>query len=198
MIKFKESMIYFHKDHSIRWMSETIEFNKGWHPYREVSTKLGYETDMIDAIESEHGIFVWSPVFSNVHVGWYYEEPQIIVDGESYPHTEAYFQSQKSLGTVGHKQAKEEIKKSQPIDSYYLGRNYLMRKDWDTIKGSVMKKGVREKFKDSKLRSILLDTADYPIVQLKNCSTWGSGIDGKGANLLGEILMDLRREIRSK
>jgi ribA/ribD-fused uncharacterized protein len=179
-------------------MSEIIEFKQGWHSYREVSIKLGYETDMIEAIEKEHGIFVWSPVFSNVHVGWYYEEPQIIVDGETFPHTEAYFQSMKSFGTVGHKQAKEEIKRSQPIDAYYLGRNYLMRKDWDTIKASVMKRGVREKFKDSLLRSILLDTENYPIVQLKACSTWGSGTDGKGDNLLGAILMDLRKEIRSK
>lgn len=197
-MKFKESMIFFHKDHSIRWMSEEVKFKKGWHSYREVSTKLGYEMDMIEATEREHGIFVWSPIFSNVHVGWYYEEPQVVVDGETFPHAEGYFQSMKSFGTIGHKQAKEEIKKSKPIDAYFLGRNYLMRKDWDTIKGGVMKKAVREKFKDSELKSILLSTRDYPIVQIKNCSTWGSGTDGKGDNLLGVILMDLRKEMKSK
>ena len=57
------------------------------------------------------------------------------------------------------------------------------------------RQSVRAKFTQSEpLRSLLLSTRDFPVVQLKpDDGFWGSGKQGKGRNMLGQLLMDLRR-----
>ena len=48
------------------------------------------------------------------------------------------------------------------------------------------------------LRAILLGTGDVRIVEhTTNDSYWGDGGDGSGRNRLGEILMQVREELRA-
>jgi len=72
--------------------------------------------------------------------------------------------------------------------------------DWSQIKYDRMRKVLRAKFtQHDDLRKILLSTGDARIVEAGrvanavNC-TWGE-VNGKGKNMLGVLLMDLRAEL---
>lgn len=70
---------------------------------------------------------------------------------------------------------------------------------WEERKVTVMRELVRQKFQDPALARQLLDTDDQV---LQEGNTWGDrfwGIDfgsGQGANTLGQILMEVRAELR--
>ncbi|GAC1460898.1 MAG: hypothetical protein PVS3B2_21860 [Candidatus Dormibacteraceae bacterium] len=72
-----------------------------------------------------------------------------------------------------------------------------LRPDWESIKVSVMLKVVRAKFSQhEELRSLLLSTAQARLVEhTENDGYWGDGGDGRGRNMLGQILMQVRREL---
>jgi predicted NAD-dependent protein-ADP-ribosyltransferase YbiA (DUF1768 family) len=62
-----------------------------------------------------------------------------------------------------------------------------------------MEWGLREKFKDEKLKEMLLQTGEEELVE---SNTWGDiywGVcNGKGQNNLGKLLMKIRSEIRGE
>ncbi len=60
-----------------------------------------------------------------------------------------------------------------------------------------MREAVRAKFTQSEsLKQLLLATHPHPLVQLKpGDDVWGTGPSGKGQNLLGVILQNLRSEL---
>jgi ribA/ribD-fused uncharacterized protein len=82
-----------------------------------------------------------------------------------------------------------------------LGRKVYLRKDWDIIKISVMKRFLEQKFRIPELRDKLLSTGDATLIEGNywHDNYWGDcsckkceGI--QGANHLGKLLME-RREI---
>lgn len=79
------------------------------------------------------------------------------------------------------------------------GRKVTMRQDWDHIKDGVMEICVRDKFKDPRLRHLLLATGD---ADLEEGNDWGDiywgVVNGHGENKLGKILMKIRRELRGE
>jgi ribA/ribD-fused uncharacterized protein len=81
-----------------------------------------------------------------------------------------------------------------------MGRSHKrpLRKDWENVKDRIMHEAVLAKFSQhADLREMLLGTGDAKIVEhTENDSYWGDGGDGKGKNMLGQILMKVREELR--
>ena len=80
--------------------------------------------------------------------------------------------------------------------SKMYGRSCHIRKDWDSIKENLMWDLIRHKFQDNDLRDKLIATNHSLLVEGND---WGDtfwGIcNGKGKNLLGELLMRMRAEV---
>lgn len=78
-----------------------------------------------------------------------------------------------------------------------LGRRCAVRADWDTVKIDVMREILRQKFTSPALRAKLLATDDAELIE---GNTWGDrfwGVcDGRGQNWLGQLLMQLRAQLR--
>jgi len=95
-----------------------------------------------------------------------------------------------------------ELEKRKPVLSMTAGqakrygRTLDLRDDWDDIKLSLMESFIRQKFNQEPLRSKLLLTEDFELIE---GNSWGDtfwGVcDGIGLNHLGELLMKIRNEI---
>ena len=123
----------------------------------------------------------------------------IELDGLIWPTSEHYFQAQKFAGT----EFAEEIRRAKsPMIAARMGRDRSkpLRADWERAKDEVMRRAVRAKFtQHARLREILLATGDALIVEhTRNDSYWGDGGDGQGRNMLGQILVSVREELRGK
>ena len=77
-------------------------------------------------------------------------------------------------------------------------RKRPLRRDWESVKDSIMREAVLAKFtQHADLREKLLGTGDAEIVEhTDRDSYWGDGGDGSGHNMLGRILMSVRDELR--
>ncbi|WP_295029825.1 NADAR family protein [Shewanella sp.] len=72
-----------------------------------------------------------------------------------------------------------------------------IRQDWDIVKEEIMLRGLREKFKSTELKDILLSTGKKELVENSPYDKyWGIGPNGKGKNKLGVLLMELRAELK--
>ena len=121
----------------------------------------------------------------------------IEIDGRYWPTVEHYFQAQKFTDTTH----QERIAYARtPKEAKALGwdRQIPIRPDWDQIKDEVMLAAVRQKFAThEKIRNILLSTGDERLVEnAPSDDYWGCGADGAGKNRLGQILMQVRSELR--
>jgi ribA/ribD-fused uncharacterized protein len=121
----------------------------------------------------------------------------IELDGKTWPTSEHYFQAQKFAGTE-HAEAIRQA--NSPMVAARMGRSraHPMRTDWEAVKDDVMRSAVRAKFTQHlELRETLLSTGNATIVEhTANDSYWGDGGDGRGRNMLGQILMEIRDELR--
>jgi N-glycosidase YbiA len=123
----------------------------------------------------------------------------IRLKGKLWPTSEHYFQAQKFAGTPH----EEEIRQANsPMIAARLGRSRKrpLRRDWESVKDTVMREAVLAKFtQHADVRAILLGTGDAEIVEhTTNDSYWGDGGDGTGKNKLGQILMSVREELRTQ
>nr|WP_310487912.1 NADAR family protein [Chamaesiphon sp. VAR_69_metabat_338] len=120
------------------------------------------------------------------------------LDGEQWQTSEHYFQAQK----FEDKAYKTKIRKSNsPMLAAQMGRDrkQKLRRDWESVKVSVMRAAVLAKFTQHEdLRVLLLSTGDSKLVEhTENDDYWGDGGDGSGKNMLGRILMQVRELLRS-
>jgi ribA/ribD-fused uncharacterized protein len=121
----------------------------------------------------------------------------IEIDGRSWPTTEHYFQAQKFPGT----EREEAIRLAKsPMIAARMGRSraFPLRADWEQAKDEIMRRALTAKFtQHPKLRELLLSTGDAELVEhTRNDSYWADGGDGSGRNRLGELLMEVREELR--
>ena len=119
------------------------------------------------------------------------------LDGKVWPTSEHYFQAQKFAGT----EFEEEIRRvTSPMIAARMGRDRSkpLRADWERVKDEVMRRAVLAKFtQHAELRDALLATGDAMLVEhTRNDSYWGDGGDGRGRNMLGQILVSVREELR--
>lgn len=70
-------------------------------------------------------------------------------------------------------------------------------KDWSKIKVPRMYNVLKIKFSDNELKNKLIDTRDSILIEnSKSDAFWGIGKNGKGKNMLGNLLMKVREEIK--
>ena len=122
----------------------------------------------------------------------------IQLKGKSWPTSEHYFQAQKFAGTP----MEEQIRLAEsPRQAFRLGRSrtYALRADWEAVKEDVMREAVRAKFtQHAELAEILLSTGDAILAEhTPRDHYWADGGDGNGLNRLGQILMEIRHELRT-
>jgi ribA/ribD-fused uncharacterized protein len=79
-----------------------------------------------------------------------------------------------------------------------IGKNIVIRFDWDSIKDNIMYYGLTQKFKDDELMDKLISTKDSKLIEgnLWHDNYWGSCFcekcGYKGKNKLGKLLMIIR------
>ncbi len=120
----------------------------------------------------------------------------IKLKGKLWPTSEHYFQAQKFPGS----QYAAKIRKTpSPMIAARLGRSrkVRLRPDWEKVKDSIMFEAVLAKFSQhEELKELLLSTGDRRLVEhTKNDAYWGDGGDGRGQNKLGQILMQVRKQL---
>lgn len=126
----------------------------------------------------------------------YYE---IKIDGIRWQTVEHYFQSQKFLDKTYQKKIRTA---ETPMQAAILGRDrkQKLRKDWESVKVSVMREAIYAKFtQHPELKDLLISTNDSKLVEhTSNDSYWGDGGNGKGKNMLGILLMEIRENIKNE
>ena len=137
----------------------------------------------------------------NSFTGEYYflsnfSDSVFVYDGIQYQNAESAFQAQK----CENKTDRNQFSNLNSTEAKKLGRKVSLRKDWEAIKVDQMRQIVSKKFRQNpNLKEKLINTGD---AYLEEGNTWGDRIwgtvDGRGANLLGQILMALREELKSE
>jgi ribA/ribD-fused uncharacterized protein len=121
------------------------------------------------------------------------------LDGHYWKTSEHYFQAQKFAGTPHEEQVRRAATPKQAAE---LGRrrDFPLRADWESVKDDVMRRAVLRKFEThADIRATLLATGDAPIVEnAPGDYYWGCGKDGTGKNRLGQILVEVRAQLRGK
>lgn len=130
-------------------------------------------------------------VFSN------FSAHSIEFGGVLYPTAEHAFHAQK----FDDNQLRSQIRScSSPLAAWELAREFKpnRRKDWDSVKVSVLTEIVRAKVAQHlDVKEALLATGTEEIVEVNpNDEFWGKGADGTGQNQTGKILMRVRAELR--
>lgn len=123
--------------------------------------------------------------------------PAIIsMDGMSFLNAESAFQAQKCLN----RQDRFQFCNLSPRDAKKLGRKVKLRLDWEAIKDQVMAYVLHLKFRQHpELGNLLIATGDAELIEGNpwRDTYWGV-CDGVGKNRLGELLMQLRNELRQE
>lgn len=125
----------------------------------------------------------------------FYESP-IPFDDMIFPTVEHAFQASKTLDSF---KRMEICISESPSKAKKLGRGVRLRPDWEDVKVSIMKTLLKNKFKIPELRGKLLNTGNMYLEEGNNWKdeTWGV-YNGRGKNLLGKLLMEIRKEIREE
>ena len=119
---------------------------------------------------------------------------KVVYEGETYPSVENAYQAAK----CSEPKEREQFRTLSAGGAKQAGKSVSLRADWELVKDDIMYDLVSQKFRDEKLREMLLATGADKIIE---GNTWGDtywGVDlrtGKGDNRLGEILMKVRGEV---
>ena len=138
--------------------------------------------------QGEHGCF------SN------FSRHPISLDGHTWPTTEHYFQAMK-FPHDPERQAEIRNAKSPTICKRIAWKKGVKLRDgWDSLRNDVMRTALHAKFTQHEAaREVLLGTGDEELVEhTARDSYWGDGGDGKGQNMLGRLLMELRDTLRAE
>lgn len=118
----------------------------------------------------------------------------IKIRGKTWPRTEHFFQAQKFLDKA---HAEKICKAASPMMAARLGRDRKvpLRKDWESVKIDIMRQALVAKFtQHAGLKELLLSTGDRSLIEgTASDAYWGDGGDGSGKNMLGQLLMEVRR-----
>jgi len=120
---------------------------------------------------------------------------KIEVDGILYNSVENYYQAMKTTDLT----EQRVIARESPAMAKRIGRRTThLRSDWEDVKFEIMLKALRAKFNIPEWKDKLLGTNDEILIEWNNWSDkiWGVTLDGKGNNLLGKALMQVRDELK--
>ena len=117
-------------------------------------------------------------------------EASVSYEGKVYRNAEAAYQAQKDPARAG------EFIMLKGNDAKALGSKVTLRQDWEEIKVQVMYEVVEAKFTQNRnLMQKLIQTGNAELVHgnIHRDTFWGI-YGGKGENMLGKILMEIRDE----
>lgn len=117
------------------------------------------------------------------------------LNGHHWRTMEHYFQAMKFEGTS---QFEKILNCGSPKQAKDLGqsRAIAIRPDWDVVKEQIMLAGLKAKFENAELKTLLLGTGKKILIENSPYdSYWGIGPNGKGKNRLGHLLMQVRKEV---
>lgn len=124
-----------------------------------------------------------------------------VVDGKKYATNEHYFQAAKFFTTAPAYAERIRLAKT-PFEAKTLGgkrastkAGVKMRFDWDSVRDSIMDKGLMAKFSQNRtLLNKLLMTGDMELIENSPYDDyWGTGPRGNGQNKLGLLLTIVRK-----
>ncbi|MBX3408169.1 MAG: GTP cyclohydrolase II RibA [Phycisphaeraceae bacterium] len=124
----------------------------------------------------------------------------IFISGRVWPTVEHFYQAQKFVGTPHEKTIRCcQTPMLVKLRATALAEKHT-RRDWPTVKESIMLEALRAKFRQHPdLAERLLSSGDRLLVEhTRNDTYWGDGGDGTGMNRLGHLLMQVRTELRLK
>jgi ribA/ribD-fused uncharacterized protein len=135
-------------------------------------------------IKGFFGDYRW---LSNYHVS------PVIYEGVEYGSSEAAYQSAKCDDLY----IKSQFQKLTPLQSKQYSKTIPLKKGWDNIKKGIMYQVLVSKFTlTPELSQQLIETGDKYI---EETNYWGDtywGVcEGRGKNILGELLMQIRKEL---
>lgn len=145
---------------------------------------------MIDIIEQFRDEFRWLSNFTPV---------KITFEGIEYASVEHAYMSAKSDDMEWKSRCADKQIPAAQIKRE--SRNIVLKPDWEDIKVDVMETCLREKFSQEPFKSKLDATGD---AYIQEGNTWGDTVYGvclktnKGQNLLGKMIMKIRKENREK
>lgn len=119
---------------------------------------------------------------------------EVTLDGMTFPSVENAYQAAKTNVLI----MREDFINLIPGQAKRKGQNLPLRNDWESVKVSVMRNLLEQKFEHEELRKLLLNTGEQQLVE---GNTWGDifwGVcDNVGDNNLGKLLMEIREQIRN-
>lgn len=123
----------------------------------------------------------------------------IRIEGKIWPTSEHYFQAKKFEDEA----LQEAVRRAKsPSIAARMGRDRTrpLRRDWESVKVAIMRDVLIAKFtQHDDIRALLLGTGEAMLVEhTVNDSYWGDGGDGRGKNVLGRLLMEVREELRKQ
>jgi ribA/ribD-fused uncharacterized protein len=126
-----------------------------------------------------------------------FKRARMFVYGRWWNNVEAPYQSQKTLDTL---EQHAIWSAKTPREARDLGQKVTMRPNWDKVKVDVMYECVMAKFlQHADLRRDLMKTGIEILVEDSPVdSFWGCGKDGTGQNMLGQVLMRVRKELQGE
>jgi N-glycosidase YbiA len=118
---------------------------------------------------------------------------EVTLDGIKYTTVEHAYQAAKTV--IPEERESIQIQPS-PGRAKRAGKDITLRPNWNEIKVHIMEDLLRQKFKYPELKQLLLDTGDKTLIE---GNTWGDTFwgmcNGVGENMLGKLLMQIRKEI---
>lgn len=126
--------------------------------------------------------------------------------GYQWPTSEHYFQAKKFLpgGNSGKHlhYIRTKISKTNPRAAFNYAHQHAadVRPNWTQVKDNVMRDALRYKFtQNPKLKTLLKSTGNSPLYEDSPYDTYwgtgGGGVHGTGKNMLGKLLMQLRKTL---
>lgn len=110
-----------------------------------------------------------------------------------YPTNEHFYQAMKANNKESHYRIGRASSPHQAMKAGRALESKDLKYNWDDIKVKVMLQGLRVKFSDPHLRTLLLDTKDAILREDSPSDMfWGK----KGKDMLGKLLMQIRKEVR--
>lgn len=119
------------------------------------------------------------------------------IEGATWRSVEHYYQAQKFEDPRLRSQIQNEPS-AAGARKLARSRPHLVRQDWDRVKEDVMRTALRAKFGQNRtLRKSLLDTGGAALVHHSSSDPfWGRDHSGDGLNRLGDLLAEIREELR--
>ena len=122
-----------------------------------------------------------------------------VLDGKEWPSAEHYFQAMKFEDA----DYQEEIRSADhPKKARKLGRKKRrkIREDWGKVRTVMMTRALYTKFRTHpEVAELLLQSGDIHIQETTLYDYfWGTGRDGRGKNMYGQVLMNIRDKLKQE